>query len=151
MIKSKAIKSIKSTKRRQSRILVLKALFENDKTKHNPHLIIERLVEVAPELGPSKSYAIELITNIICNMGQIDDTISKYAKAWPVPQIPSVDKNILRMAIQEIILDEQIPEKVAINEAIEIAKLYGTERSPKFINGVLGTILEEISKKNINI
>ena len=61
--------------------------------------------------------------------------------------MPSVDKNILRIAIQEIILDEQIPERVAINEAIEIAKLYGTENSPKFINGVLGSIFEKISKK----
>ena len=144
MIKSK---TIKSTKRRQSRILVLQALYENDKTKHNPHLIIDRLVEVAPELEPSKPYAVELITNIICNIGQIDDTISKYAKAWPVSQMPSVDKNILRIAIQEIILDKQIPERVAINEAIEIAKLFGTESSPKFINGVLGTIFEKISEK----
>ena len=144
MIKSK---TIKSTKRRQSRILVLQALYENDKTKHNPHLIIDRLVEVAPELEPSKPYAVELITNIICNIGQIDDTISKYAKAWPVSQMPSVDKNILRIAIQEIILDKQIPERVAINEAIEIAKLFGTESSPKFINGVLGTIFEKIPEK----
>ena len=144
MIKSK---TIKSTKRRQSRILALQALYENDKTKHNPHLIIDRLVEVAPELEPSKPYAVELITNIICNIGQIDDTISKYAKAWPVSQMPSVDKNILRIAIQEIILDKQIPERVAINEAIEIAKLFGTESSPKFINGVLGTIFEKISEK----
>ena len=138
---------IKSTKRRQSRILVLQALYENDKTKHNPQLIIDRLVEVTPELEPSKPYAVELTTNIICNIGQIDDTISKYAKAWPVSQMPSVDKNILRIAIQEIILDKQIPERVAINEAIEIAKLFGTESSPKFINGVLGTIFEKISEK----
>ena len=144
MIKSK---TIKSTKRRQSRILVLQSLYENDKTKHNPHSIIDRLVEVAPELEPSKPYAVELITNIICNIGQIDDTISKYAKAWPVSQMPSVDKNILRIAIKEIILDKQIPEKVAINEAIEIAKLYGTESSPKFINGVLGTIFEKNFEK----
>ena len=144
MIKSK---TIKSTKRRQSRILVLQALYENDKVKHNPHSIIDRLVKVAPELEPSKPYADELITNIICNIGQIDDTISKYAKAWPVSQMPSVDKNILRIAIQEIILDKQIPERVAINEAIEIAKLFGTENSPKFINGVLGTIFEKISEK----
>ena len=141
------LKTIKSTKRRQSRILVLQSLYENDKTKHNPHSIIDRLVEVAPELEPSKPYAVELITNIICNIGQIDDTISKYAKAWPVSQMPSVDKNILRIAIQEIILDKQIPEKVAINEAIEIAKLYGTESSPKFINGVLGTIFEKNFEK----
>ena len=141
------LKTIKSTKRRQSRILVLQALYENDKTKHNPHSVIDRLVEVAPELEPSKPYAVELIANIICNIGQIDDTISKYAKAWPVSQMPSVDKNILRIAIQEIKLDKQIPEKVAINEAIEIAKLFGTESSPKFINGVLGTIFEKISEK----
>tara|TARA_Y100001960_G_C14484187_1_gene733388 strand:- start:232 stop:675 length:444 start_codon:yes stop_codon:yes gene_type:complete len=141
-------KTIKSTKRRQSRILVLQALYETDKTKHDAHAIIDRLTQVSPELEPSKLYAIELITNIICHTDQIDDTISKYAKAWPVSQMPSVDKNILRIAIQEIILDEQIPKKVAINEAVEIAKLYGTENSPKFINGVLGTILKEISEKN---
>ncbi|MBK15779.1 MAG: transcription antitermination factor NusB [Chloroflexi bacterium] len=140
-------KTIKSTKRRQSRILVLQALYENDKTKHNPHSIIDRLVAGAPELEPSKPYALELITNIICNITQIDDTISKYANAWPVSQMPGVDKNILRIAIQEIILDEQIPERVAINEAIEIAKLYGSENSPKFINGVLGSIFEKISEK----
>jgi|TARA_B100001750_G_C15521938_1_gene612459 N utilization substance protein B len=140
-------KTIKSTKRRQSRILVLQALYENDKAKHNPHSIIDRLVAGTPELEPSKPYALELITNIICNIAQIDDTISKYANAWPVSQMPSVDKNILRIAIQEIILDEQIPERVAINEAIEIAKLYGTENSPKFINGVLGSIFEKISEK----
>ena len=81
-----------------------------------------------------------LIDGVMQYREQIDTRIQEHAPAWPIEQIPVVDRNILRLAIFEIMLDNIVPVKVAINEAVELAKTYGSERSSKFINGVLGTV-----------
>ena len=74
------------------------------------------------------------------NRENIDRSIHKHAPAWPVDQIAIIDRNILRLAIYEILFDNKVPVKVAINEAIELAKTFGSENSAKFINGVLGSV-----------
>jgi len=90
--------------------------------------------------------------NIICekvkeNKEQIDELINKYAKNWSVGRMPKVDLSILRLAICELIFIEEIPNKVSINEAIELAKLYCDDKSPKFINGILGSVSNELESK----
>ena len=90
--------------------------------------------------------------NIICeklkeNKEQIDGLINKYAKNWIVSRMPNVDLSILRLAICELIFMEEIPNKVSINEAIELAKLYCDDKSPKFINGILGSVSNELESK----
>ncbi len=79
------------------------------------------------------------------NKDKIDSMIQTWAPAWPVAQIAVLDRNILRLAIFEILLNNKVPVKAAINEAVELAKTFGSENSPKFINGVLGTVSAQSS------
>ena len=81
------------------------------------------------------------------HLSQIDIYISKYATEWPLEQITIVDRNILRIGVYELVYDKDIPSKVAINEAIEIAKTFGGESSGKFVNGVLGAIYKDMLKQ----
>ena len=90
--------------------------------------------------------------NIICknlkeNKDKIDELINKYAKNWSVNRMPKVDLSILRLAICELVFIEEIPSKVSINEAIELAKLYCDDKAPKFINGILGSVVNEFETK----
>jgi len=89
----------------------------------------------------------KLIKGVVDNSEKIDKYIIKYATEWPLNQITIVDRNILRIGIYELIVADDIPPKVAINEAIEIAKTFGGESSGKFVNGVLGAIYRDIEKK----
>jgi N utilization substance protein B len=81
-----------------------------------------------------------LVTGVIQNQERIDENIQSFAPAWPIEQIPAVDRNILRLAIFEILIDNKVPVKVAINEAVELAKTFGADSSSRFINGVLGSV-----------
>ena len=86
------------------------------------------------------AFAQELVNGVIQNKEEIDHNIQNFAPAWPIKQIPVVDRNILRLAIFEILLDNKVPVKVAINEAVELAKTFGSDNSPRFVNGVLGSV-----------
>ncbi|MEA3463632.1 MAG: transcription antitermination factor NusB, partial [Patescibacteria group bacterium] len=91
-----------------------------------------------------------LINGVMKNLGVIDKYITKYATEWPLEQITIVDRNILRIGVYELVFNKEIPAKVAINEAIEIAKIYGGESSGKFVNGVLGAIYKDINNNKIH-
>jgi N utilization substance protein B len=120
--------------------MALQALYEVDTTGHDPEGILARLLgeeNLSPELA---QFAGELVRGALENGGQIDAHIRRFAPAWPVEQIPVVDRNILRLAIFEILLDNRVPVKAAINEAVELAKTFGSDTSPKFVNGVLGSV-----------
>ena len=82
----------------------------------------------------------ELVSGVIQYQSEIDLAIQKFAPAWPLDQIPLVDRNILRLAIFEILFDNEVSVKVAINEAVELAKRFGSDNSAKFVNGVLGSV-----------
>ena len=88
----------------------------------------------------------ELVSGVIQNKEKIDLNIQSLAPAWPVEQIPVVDRNILRLAIFEILLDNKVPVKVAINEAVELAKTFGSDNSSRFVNGVLGSVSALVSR-----
>jgi len=96
-----------------------------------------------------QGFASDLIDGVLKNCSAIDKYITKYATEWPIDQITIVDRNILRIGVYELVFREDIPAKVAINEAIEIAKSFGSESSGKFVNGVLGAIFKEMELKNI--
>jgi N utilization substance protein B len=83
---------------------------------------------------------------VIINLAEIDKYITKYATEWPLDQITIVDRNILRIGVYELVFDKDIPAKVAINEAIEVAKTFGGESSGKFVNGVLGAIYKDVAQ-----
>jgi len=86
------------------------------------------------------AFASALVDGVLAHRQQIDQMIVQLAPAWPVDQIPAIDRNVLRLAIYEVVIDNKVPMRAAINEAVELAKTYGGESSPKFINGVLGSV-----------
>lgn len=137
--------------RHLSRTLALQSLFQWDfygkKEKELFEILEKNFSEFAPEFDDGK-FASNLLQNINSHLQEIDSLISKYAPEWPLEQITLVDRNVLRIGIYELKFDQQIPPKVAINEAIELAKSFGGESSGKFINGVLGSIYKEMEKKN---
>ena len=103
------------------------------------------------EFGPGledKSFTWQLVTGIVQHIQEIDKIIEKAAPQWPIDQISIIDRNVLRMGLYELLYEDKtaVPPKVAINEAIELAKSFGGENSGKFINGVLGAVYKEIDK-----
>ncbi|MGQ9598838.1 MAG: transcription antitermination factor NusB [Anaerolineae bacterium] len=127
--------------RHRARIAALQALYEIDCTSHAPAVVVEqRLAEVQlPETG--RDFARELVLGVWRNRERLDVLIARYAPEWPVDQIAVIDRNILRIAIYEILMHHDTPTKVAINEAVELAKLFGSDSSSRFVNGVLGSLV----------
>ncbi len=103
----------------------------------------------APEFDDG-GFIAHLVTGTIDNKKEIDGLITKFAPEWPLDQITIIDRNILRLGTYELKFDDSIPAKVAINEAIELAKAFGGESSGKFVNGVLGAIYKEMGDKKID-
>jgi len=126
--------------RRKARTLALQALYEVDCVGHELEATLAHLLASERLSEGNTAFVRQLVTGVIQNREQIDRNIRNFAPAWPVEQIPVVDRNILRLAIFEILLDNKVPVKVAINEAVELAKTYGSDNSPKFVNGVLGSV-----------
>ena len=126
--------------RRRARAIALQALYEVDSVEHDVEATLDHLL-VSGELSEENAaFVRELVGGVIQNSQEIDRNIQNFAPAWPVQQIPVVDRNILRLAIFEILLDNKVPVKVAINEAVELAKTFGGDNSARFVNGVLGSV-----------
>ena len=132
--------------RRNARIAALQALFESDSSGHSPEGALSWLSEEQELSKPVLLYAKELVRGVIENREYIDSLIHTHAPTWPVQQLSAIDRNILRVAIFEILIENKVPLRAAINEAVELAKIFGSHNSPKFINGVLGAI----SKAEVN-
>ncbi|MFC1950614.1 transcription antitermination factor NusB [Chloroflexota bacterium] len=126
--------------RRKARAFALQALYEVDSVGHGVEGVLHRLLAGGGLSEENNIFICELVSGVIQNKEKIDLNIQNFAPTWPIEQIPVVDKNILRLAIFEILLDNKVPVKVAINEAVELAKTFGSENSSKFINGVLGSV-----------
>ncbi len=134
--------------RQLARSVVLQSLYEWDfyNRKEDLTVIVERnLKEFAPGID-EPDFAWRLVKGVIEHMEEIDKIITKSAPDWPIAQIAIIDRNALRIGLYELLYAdrEEVPPKVAINEAIEIAKNYGGPNSGKFINGVLGTIYKQL-------
>jgi transcription antitermination protein NusB len=127
--------------RRQSRIIALQALYEIDSSSHNADTVISSAKKESGLSDEALSFTKELVSGVIENRESIDKAIHKYAPLFPIEQIAAVDRNILRIAIFEILFNNKTPVKVAVNEAVELAKGFGGDNSPKFINGVLGSVI----------
>jgi len=126
--------------RRKARALAFQALYEIDTVGHEEGGVVTRLLAGGGLSEENVAFTRELVSGVVQNKEKIDHNIKSFAPAWPIEQIPAVDRNILRLAIFEILLDNKVPVKVAINEAVELAKTFGSESSPKFVNGVLGSV-----------
>jgi len=126
--------------RRKARVLALQALYEIDSVGHEAEGVITRLLANEVLSEENAAFTRELVNGVIHNREKIDQNIRRFAPAWPIEQIPVIDRNILRLAIFELLFDSKAPVKVAINEAVELAKRFGSDSSPKFVNGVLGSV-----------
>ncbi|MDP2630282.1 MAG: transcription antitermination factor NusB [Candidatus Uhrbacteria bacterium] len=130
-----------------SRTLAVQTLFEIDFQHVDDRAVDDVLRYNFQEFAPDfhdDGFTEELVRGVLKNREEIDSYIIKYATEWPLEQIGTIDRNILRLGIFEMIFHAQIPARVAINEAIEIAKAYGGAASSKFVNGVLGALYKDI-------
>ncbi len=142
--------------RHLSRSIAMQSLYEwdfNGKKQETLEKIVNKNIN---EFGPGledDSFVRQLVKGVISTISQLDQIIEKAAPEWPINQINIVDRNVLRIGLYEILYSkkEEVPPKVAINEAIELAKNFGGESSGKFINGVLGTVFKEIETKSQNL
>ena len=134
--------------RRQARIAALQELYELDCTKHKVEETSARLRAGETLAQEALSFSEELVKGVLQHKSELDALIKKFAPAFPPEQMPIIDRNILRLAIFEILFNDKTPFKVAINEAIELAKEFGSDSSPRLINGVLGSITTERGVKH---
>ena len=126
--------------RRKARAIALQALYELDRSRHPLKNVLDRYLSESELSEENNAFIREVVGKVTENKEKLDDYIKRFAKAWPIEQIPVIDRNILRLAIFEILFDNKVSVKIAINEAVELAKRFGSGSSPKFINGVLGSI-----------
>jgi len=132
--------------RRKARVIALQALYELDCTEHKGEETLAHLA--AEKMLPREAliFSEELVQGVLQNKSKLDKLIEHFAPAFPAEQMAIIDRNILRLAIFEILFNNKTPIKVAINEAVELAKSFGSNSSPRLINGVLGSIATEYGK-----
>ena len=129
--------------RTKARALALQVLYEIDVApQHLPGDVYKERLEETPLSQELAEFARQIIFGVIPITADLDHSIAKYAPEWPFDQIAAIDRNILRMACWEFTVFKDTPLKVAINEAIELAKHYGSDSAPRFINGVLGSLVD---------
>lgn len=137
--------------RHLSRSIAMQTLYEWDfygrKNERVPAYLARNIEEFGPGLD-DKEFPKRLVGGVLAHLEAIDKIIAKAAPEWPIEQINIVDRNILRLGLYELLYAnrEEVPPKVAINEAIELAKSFGGESSGRFVNGVLGTVYREIGE-----
>jgi N utilization substance protein B len=128
--------------RTRARALALQVLYEVDIANHPPADAFRSRLEETPLSDELSDFARRIIFGILPLTNNLDQLISKYAPEWPFDQVAAIDRNILRMALWEFAVFHETPLKVAINEAVELAKEFGSDSTPRFVNGVLGALAD---------
>ena len=128
--------------RTRARSIALQVLYEVDIANHPPADIYKLRLEESPLPDDLADFARRIIFGVLPMTGILDQIIANYAPEWPLDQIAAIDRNILRMALWEFAVYHDTPIKVAINEAVELAKQFGSDSAPRFINGVLGALAD---------
>ena len=128
--------------RTRARSLALQVLYEVDIANHPPADTFRSRLEESPLSNELSDFARQIIFGVLPLTPNLDHLIAKYAPEWPLDQIAAIDRNILRMALWEFAVLQETPIKVAINEAVELAKLFGSDSAPRFVNGVLGALAD---------
>ena len=128
-------------KRRKARELAVSLLYELEFHPRRPQEVMEDFWSQHPCSPETKEFASGLVVGVRGELDRIDGLIKQFAQHWTLKRIALVERNILRLGIYELVFREDIPKKVTLNEAIEIAKLYGSEESGKFINGILDRVM----------
>ncbi|WP_066637572.1 transcription antitermination factor NusB [Desulfolucanica intricata] len=128
--------------RRLSRETAMQILFQVEVGKIEPNEAFQRTVTKSGFSNSMKDFTHHLVFGTLKNKEDIDKIISELSKGWRIDRIANIDKTIMRMALYEILFEEDIPLNVSVNEAIELAKVFGGEESGKFVNGILGKVVE---------
>ena len=128
--------------RTRARSLALQVLYEVDIANHAPGEVLKSHLEETPLAEDLADFSHTIIFGVLPLTSSLDLLISKYAPEWPLDQIAAIDRNILRIALWEFGVFQETPIKVAINEAVELAKIYGSDSAPRFVNGVLGSLAD---------
>lgn len=131
--------------RTKARSVALQALYELDMTDHGIGTVMESLLESTPMEKRLEVFAYDIVQGVAPIREMLDAHIAEHAPEWPVDQVSIIDRNLLRIAMWEFAVNCETPVKVAINEAIELAKIYGSDSTARFVNGVLGSLA---SKEN---
>ena len=128
--------------RTRARSLALQVLYEVDMAKHPPADVFRSRLEESPLSDELAEFARQIIFGVLPRTTDLDQLIAKYAPEWPFEQVAAIDRNILRIALWEFAVFHETPIKVAINEAVELAKEFGSDSAPRFVNGVLGALAD---------
>jgi N utilization substance protein B len=126
--------------RRKARGVILQALYEVDSTAHNAEDVIGHLLESQGLSEDNVAFVRQTVSGVIRNQQQLDEHIKRFAPSWPITQLSAIDRNILRLAIFELLIDNKEPISITINEAVELAKKFGSDNSARFVNGVLSSV-----------
>lgn len=129
--------------RRHARSITLQCLYELDYTDHALDDVFTNRLDDEHIATAGETFARLVLSGVWLNRDHLDNVISELAPEWPVDQIAPIDRNILRIAVYELLHEPETPPKVAINEAVELAKHFGSESSPRFVNGVLGSLASQ--------
>ncbi|MGD2103823.1 MAG: transcription antitermination factor NusB [Anaerolineae bacterium] len=128
--------------RHRARVLALQALYEIDCASHAPAVVLHQRLSDDTLPASCADFTRHLVTGVLDHQDVLDGFIHEHAPEWPLEQMAYIDRNILRMAIFEFAVDGSTPVKVAINEAVELAKDFGSDSAPRFVNGVLGSLAD---------
>ena len=136
-------------KRRSSRELALKFLYQSELNAGDYNEQMEQFLEISPVKDDVRKFMVDLVETISLHKREIDEFLEKSSENWSLSRMTVIDRNILRIATAELLFHKDIPHKVVIDEAVEIAKKFGSEDSPDFINGVLDRIKKEVELAEI--
>src|SRR5512146_3210844 len=128
--------------RTRARSIALQVLYEIDMANHPPADVLRERLEEAPVAEDLADFVRQIVFGVLPLTHELDQIIAQYAPEWPLDQIAAIDRNILRVSCWEFAVRRETPVKVAINEAVELAKMYGSDSAPRFVNGVLGSLAE---------
>ncbi len=131
-------------KRRSSRELALKFLYQSELNAGDYNEQMSQFLEISPVQEDVRKFMVDLVDTINHGKGEIDELLEKSSENWTLARMTIIDRNILRIATAELLYHKDIPPKVVIDEAVEVAKKFGSEDSPDFINGVLDRIRKEV-------
>ncbi|MCL4560276.1 MAG: transcription antitermination factor NusB [Chloroflexi bacterium] len=118
----------------------MQVLYETDVTGHSPAIVLAQRLEETPLDVNLENFTRQIIFGVLSLVPSLDGFIAQHAPEWPLDQVAVIDRNILRIALWEFAIEGTTPIKVAINEAIELAKMFGSDSTPRFVNGVLGSL-----------
>jgi N utilization substance protein B len=130
--------------RTKARAVALQVLYEFDLSGHAVGVILQNRLQEDVEIESGiKEFIGEIVTGVFPIITQLDELIARHAPEWPLDQVASIDRNIIRIALWEFAVKKCTPVKVAINEAVELGKIFGSDSTPRFVNGVLGSLVNQ--------